>query len=68
MGMQDRDYYREWWRQREAKSPPVAPPEQAEPVAEPRPRPNAMHPFVAWIVLIAWVIGGYIGLLKWLAS
>lgn len=31
-------------------------------------RPNAIHPLIAWVIIIAWVVGGYIGLLKWLAS
>lgn len=56
MGIQDRDYYREWWRKRhlDEGQAAVAEPEDV-PIVERRSRPNPLHPFVAWLVLIGWL-------------
>lgn len=51
MGMQDRDYYREWWSTRESvrqKSEPV----HSQPALVQQRSPDPLWPFVAWAVLL----------------
>ena len=51
MGIQDRDYYRDWWAKREGKA------ERAEAVSEPAPKAKRVKQRKPWPAFALWVWG-----------